>query len=80
MKEGCFFFLGGKNLAFVSKGPFFGGGAALTGAWPTQEGRRFRDSTIAGSLGAPESWVNVLGGRVHLLLRSETNLSRYVTW
>lgn len=54
--EGRFFFWGGGNLASVSKGRFFGGAAALPGAWPTQEGRRFRDSTIAGSLGASESW------------------------
>ena len=43
----------------------------LIGAWPSQEGRRFRDSTIAGRLGAPAS--------IQPWAECEKNLSRYVT-
>ena len=59
MKEGCFF---GGTWPLSLKAVFLSG-AALPGAWPTQEGRRFRDSTIAGSLGASESWVTVLAAK-----------------
>ena len=78
MKEG-FFFGGGGTWLLSLKAVFLG--VLLLYQEPGRP-KKAGDFAIQRLLGAWEPQnpgVNVNGGRVHLLLRSETNLSRYVT-